>query len=375
MDTGPNKNDGALLSLKGGTIPMTGRSVGGSIADAFACAGGGFRLLLPILLIPVRSNPEFSMLTTFADVIVPDLPMEEEEGEDEKEEQTNMKTSGTIMSSILCSTVSLLAALLRADSRNLELFIHRGGVECLSWIFLRVPGHYITFELWESCKRLCFAMRDDGHGNGIDCSDSDDDSNDIQAGNETKGREKNNNETGNSSSASPSCTKSSEMPVSATENIDVFSSAVSCLLFDLRIWARGGYSVHGSILGDMNRLLSQADVSDAVDVQAVFDSLHDLYGGGYQLSSYDRRNTSNGENKNATTNNRNTRQSSTSSTHLFVRKGWNDVDHDDHYDDKSLWGIKIDVNNSDQHAIFQSLRNFNASHYNEFWLMLKGKFN
>jgi inner membrane protein len=45
------------------------------------------------------------------------------------------------------------------------------------------------------------------------------------------------------------------------------------------------------------------------------------------------------------------------------------------YDDKSLWGIKIDVNNSDQHAIFQSLRNFNASHYNEFWLMLKGKFN
>ena len=54
---------------------MTGRSVGGDIADAFACSGGGFRLLLPILLMPLRGNPrEFALLTTFADVIVPDLP-------------------------------------------------------------------------------------------------------------------------------------------------------------------------------------------------------------------------------------------------------------------------------------------------------------
>ena len=45
------------------------------------------------------------------------------------------------------------------------------------------------------------------------------------------------------------------------------------------------------------------------------------------------------------------------------------------YDDKSLWGIKIDINNSDQHAIFENLRNFNDAHYNEFWLMLKGKLN
>ena len=27
----------------------------------------------------------------------------------------------------------------------------------------------------------------------------------------------------------------------------VFSSAVSCLLFDLRIWARGSYEVHGNV--------------------------------------------------------------------------------------------------------------------------------
>ena len=45
------------------------------------------------------------------------------------------------------------------------------------------------------------------------------------------------------------------------------------------------------------------------------------------------------------------------------------------YDDKSLWGIKIDVNNPDEHVSFTNLRNFNDSYYNDFWLMLKGRFN
>ncbi len=45
------------------------------------------------------------------------------------------------------------------------------------------------------------------------------------------------------------------------------------------------------------------------------------------------------------------------------------------YDDKSLWGIKIDVNNPDEHVSFTNLRNFNDNYYNDFWLMLKGRFN
>ncbi len=45
------------------------------------------------------------------------------------------------------------------------------------------------------------------------------------------------------------------------------------------------------------------------------------------------------------------------------------------YDDKSLWGLEIDVNNLENHAIFKNIRNFNDSHYIEFWDMLKGNFN
>ena len=50
MDTSPNHNDGAVLSLDTGTIPMIG-VLNKTISDAFACSGGGFRLLLPLLLI------------------------------------------------------------------------------------------------------------------------------------------------------------------------------------------------------------------------------------------------------------------------------------------------------------------------------------
>ena len=55
MDTSPNHNDGAVLSLDTGTIPMIG-VLNKTISDAFACSGGGFRLLLPLLLIVCFKN-------------------------------------------------------------------------------------------------------------------------------------------------------------------------------------------------------------------------------------------------------------------------------------------------------------------------------
>lgn len=44
------------------------------------------------------------------------------------------------------------------------------------------------------------------------------------------------------------------------------------------------------------------------------------------------------------------------------------------YDDRSLWGIEIDISNPEQHVAFGNLRNINDRHYDEFWLMLNGKF-
>lgn len=44
------------------------------------------------------------------------------------------------------------------------------------------------------------------------------------------------------------------------------------------------------------------------------------------------------------------------------------------YDDRSLWGIKIDVNDDRKHVTFKNLRNFTESQLNEFWFMLKGNF-
>ena len=86
----------------------------------------------------------------------------------------------------------------------------------------------------------------------------------------------------------------------------VFSSAVSCLLFDLRIWARGSYEVHGNVLADMHVLLhSDSGVAEGVDVQGLFDSLQDLYGGSYSAAS---------------------RVSMTSES---VRQGWNEIDFND----------------------------------------------
>ena len=45
------------------------------------------------------------------------------------------------------------------------------------------------------------------------------------------------------------------------------------------------------------------------------------------------------------------------------------------YDDKSLWGIRIDVKDMNKHVTFENLRNFNDEHYKEFWLMLRNGFN
>ncbi len=44
------------------------------------------------------------------------------------------------------------------------------------------------------------------------------------------------------------------------------------------------------------------------------------------------------------------------------------------HDNKSLWGIEIDLTNNDKHVIFKNLRNFNKEIYIEFWNMLKGNF-
>ena len=42
------------------------------------------------------------------------------------------------------------------------------------------------------------------------------------------------------------------------------------------------------------------------------------------------------------------------------------------YDNKSLWGIKIDEKNPNTHVFFKNIRNFNDKVYVEFWEMLKG---
>ena len=43
------------------------------------------------------------------------------------------------------------------------------------------------------------------------------------------------------------------------------------------------------------------------------------------------------------------------------------------YDYNSLWGIKVDPKNKNQHAKFISLRNFKKQDYEDFWNLLKGK--
>ncbi len=44
------------------------------------------------------------------------------------------------------------------------------------------------------------------------------------------------------------------------------------------------------------------------------------------------------------------------------------------YDDKSLWGIKINSNNQESHIEFLNLRKFEKRDYSEFWSLLKGNF-
>lgn len=44
------------------------------------------------------------------------------------------------------------------------------------------------------------------------------------------------------------------------------------------------------------------------------------------------------------------------------------------YDNKSLWGIEVDLKSKNKHVVFRNLRNFNNNHYVEFWNMLKGNF-
>ena len=149
------------------SILIKGLVLNKTISDAFACSGGGFRLLLPLLLIPTRSHSDFQSLSSFADVIVPRLETltnardTKYSGETKNNVASNsLRNNDTTMSSILCETIALLAALLKSDPRNLNLFISRNGIECISWILLRIPSSYITIELWQSCLQLCYSMCD-----------------------------------------------------------------------------------------------------------------------------------------------------------------------------------------------------------------------
>ena len=45
------------------------------------------------------------------------------------------------------------------------------------------------------------------------------------------------------------------------------------------------------------------------------------------------------------------------------------------YDDKSLWGVEIDLNNPNKHVVFKNIRNFDEKIFYEFWEMLKGNLN
>ena len=72
MDTGPGRNGAYMLSMNRGTKPMAGNTV--DLAEAFACAGGSFRMLLPVLLMSVRDGDpvSFRQLSKFADILVPE---------------------------------------------------------------------------------------------------------------------------------------------------------------------------------------------------------------------------------------------------------------------------------------------------------------
>ncbi len=43
-------------------------------------------------------------------------------------------------------------------------------------------------------------------------------------------------------------------------------------------------------------------------------------------------------------------------------------------DHKSLWGIEIDTKNINEHAVYRNLREFDKKVYNDFWMMLNGRF-
>ena len=43
------------------------------------------------------------------------------------------------------------------------------------------------------------------------------------------------------------------------------------------------------------------------------------------------------------------------------------------YDNKSLWGLKIDPKNDKKHGQFISLQNFSKQDYSKFWSLLKGE--
>ena len=60
----------------------------------------------------------------------------------------------------------------------------------------------------------------------------------------------------------------------------IFSIAITDVLFNLKIWARGSFEIHGQILNDMLTMVTDKNVGQYIHIQSMFDSLQDLYGGG-----------------------------------------------------------------------------------------------
>ena len=231
-DAGPDENDAYVLSAYRGTVPIS-RNTTGSIGSAFACAGGSFRMLLPVLLMSVRDGDlsSFQQLSKLAEIIVPKFGP-----------NTIGKTpfSTDLGPKILSSTVSLLASLVSADTKNLGLFLDDSGPECLNWIFLRVPKEFITIHLWKACRKLCRAILSS-----------------LAA--------ENNSHKGVLGSVLP-------------EFSPVFRSALNLILFDLKIWAHGSFEVHGNVLSEMHEIiLTDLHIASSLDVQDFVDALDIIY--------------------------------------------------------------------------------------------------
>ena len=214
---------------------MAGNTVG-SLAEAFACAGGSFRMLLPVLLMPVRDGDpvSFRQLSRFADILVPERRC--------KSMLSPIATSNStdIGPSILSSTGVALKHRHNSDAQNMGLFLENRGLESLNWIFLRSPSNFLSLELWKACQKFCLAILSTLV---------------LERGEELTGSIR-------------------DWDLFEPEPIHYFKLAVNLLLFDLKVWPKSSFRVHGRILSDMHQMVtSDLHVASSVDVQSYIDSL------------------------------------------------------------------------------------------------------